>query len=297
MCVSGFFRACPGARCLGSFGCSPGVAQFVRVWDLFGSSGYAMAVVVFVCFVLVCPSGRRISSGLPSLSSCALGFAGIVRVRLVPLRFVGFLQVRPWGSFGFIRARPCRWVRFGLFGTYGCVFGAIGIFRCVCFVCVRVRFAYVRSCTTWVLLNSFGYICFFREGSGGLWVSLCSCGWFVLLRSGVSLGLFTFERPWESWIRLHSFGCALGVAGSVRVRLVRLDAPSGSLGSFEFVSSDQLRPVYHRLLSGSSGSSGSSGYAMGVAGFFRVCPCAPWWSLGLLLLVPVRCRSRWDRYG
>ena len=72
------------------------------------------------------------------------------------------------------------------------------------------------------------------------------------------------------------YGCALRVASFVRVRLVRPDALSGSLGSLGFVSFVWVSLGGHRL---HSGSSRSSVCALGVSGFIvrvrQVCAVMP----------------------
>ena len=96
-----------------------------------------------------------------------------------------------------------------------------------------------------------------------------------MVRSGmpwVSLGSFAFI--W--FARLDSSGCALWVAGFVRVRLLRLSAHRLSLGSFRFILFFRVRPGCRYVR---SGTSGLFGCALEVAGFVQIRmdrSVAPW---------------------
>ena len=173
----------------------------------------------------------------------------------------------------------CRWVLSRLSGSSVSAFrvvpirlvqpdtpwGSLGSFEFVWFVLVRLalvvaRFVRFPLIPSGALCRSLVFFWFVRVGPGGLW-----------LRSGVSV----------------SFGCATGVAGFVRVRLVRSRAPWGSLGSSGFLYSIWVRSGGRCVL---SGSFGACGWALEVVGFVKVrlvCSGAPWCFFGLVWFVRV----------
>ena len=156
-----------------------------------------------MCFVSVRPGGRLGRSG----SSASFGSTLLVTV---------FGQVRivcsgtpreSVGSFGlilFVWKRPeGLWVHASAMS--GCGLGVAGFFR--------VRLVRPGAPRGW--LGSFGFVCFVRVRPGDRLVlsHTSSSSWCAVV---------------GHWVRSRSsasFGCALGVAGFVRVRLVRPRAP------------------------------------------------------------------------
>ena len=194
------------------------------------------------------PLGSWVRTGSSDSSGYAFVVAGFVLVRLVcpcapweslgTFGFVWFVQVRPWNP----------WVHSGLSGSSGCSLDVAGFIRVRLGVpLASIGFVRVLPGGRWVLSGSFTFVLF-------VWVCPSVC----CVRSGSS----------------GSFRCAMGVVGFFRVRLVRLNSPWGSLGSFRFVWFVRVRSGFGRVHQVRSSapwrSLSSSRCALAVTAFVRV---------------------------
>ena len=242
---------CRWVHASASSSCGLGVAGFARVCLVRpGAPSGSLGSLWFDLFVRVRDGGRMVDSGSSCSSGCSLGVAVVVRVR----------QACPdapsWalGSFAFVSfvrlCSPDREVRRGSSGSSRCTHGVVGFFlvRLVLSVCslAVAGFFLARLVRPGALWGSFRHVWFIKMrpgGTGFVWArsrapqwSLGSFGFLKSLWvcSGCRRLWFVRAGPGGRWVRWGSPGCAMRVAGFIRVRLVRPVVPQGVTGFIWF---------------------------------------------------------------